>query len=65
MFSDVSYIVRFYMNGTYSDEVWHNTQEEAQEHLEMFGDVDGYSAIEIVRYDWIKREEKQIDVKTF
>lgn len=66
MFADVSYIVRFYKpDGAYSDEVWHETEQAARDHMNLFTDADGYGAIEIVKYDWIKRKETQVDAVTF
>ena len=65
MFNDVSYIVRFYIDDVFSDEIYHNTESNAFEHANLFDEFDGYSAIEIIEYNWIKRREKQIDVITF
>lgn len=65
MLSDITYIVRFYKDGSYSDEVWHNTEHAAREHLAMFDESDGYSDIELLEYDWVKRRETQIDAINF
>ena len=65
MFDNVSYIVRFYVDDVFSDEIYHNTESDAINHARLFDEFDGYSAIEIVEYNWSKRCEKQLDVITF
>ena len=65
MFNDISYAVRFYVAGELSDEVYHNTEEDALEHFAMFDESDGYSQIELVAVDCVKRSETLIDANAF
>lgn len=67
MFSDVSYIVRFYADDIfeYTEEYYYNFEDDARNHAYMFTEEDGYTAIQIIRLNWITHEETEIELIEF
>jgi len=62
MLPDKTYILRFFHNDGEIEEVEHTDWHDANYHFSLFieEDTSEYNKIQLIEYDWVKREEEII-----